>query len=383
MEFFHIFYTVLIGSSFVAAAPAKIDARPPIDPTCVNSVVVSSHPAKCFETIQENVDKSEELQNLDEPILFEGDIAGIIAPGDTIADLETKLSGLSKGGVLSHQRWPGAWMYYDISSAFTAAQRDIILSAMREFESKTDTVRFFQRTTGISDYINILKAPSADKCWSIIGKQGGAQTLYLGNNCVYFGTVVHELMHAIGFWHEQARNDRDTYVEINWNNINKEEQYNFNKYAASSMDIFDTGYDFGSIMHYPKYAFAVNPSTWTIRPKSPWQNSEIGQTRGLSATDIKEINGMYPLCATLWVDPSYTGQSQVYVRGLTSNLHASLQDKLSSAKVTLGCALTIYDRVNSQGTSTVFKPTQEGYVYWSFEGKTWDNAARSIKCTCV
>lgn len=53
-------------------------------------------------------------------------------------------------------------------------------------------------------------------------------------------------------------------------------------------------YDFGSVMHYDKYAFAIKPEIWTIRPRLPkYRKMQIGQRIGLSETDIRKINFMY------------------------------------------------------------------------------------------
>lgn len=53
----------------------------------------------------------------------------------------------------------------------------------------------------------------------MIGRDGGQQLLSLGDDCVYVGIVVHEFMHAVGFWHEQSRADRDEFVTVLWDNI--------------------------------------------------------------------------------------------------------------------------------------------------------------------
>jgi hypothetical protein len=50
----------------------------------------------------------------------------------------------------------------------------------------------------------------------------GAQKVSLDDGCVKDwapGVVTHELMHALGFFHEHTRPDRDTYVKINFDNI--------------------------------------------------------------------------------------------------------------------------------------------------------------------
>ena len=55
----------------------------------------------------------------------------------------------------------------------------------------------------------------------MIGRQGGRQDISLGYGCGYKGVAIHEMMHALGFFHEQSRLDRDNYVNINWKNINR------------------------------------------------------------------------------------------------------------------------------------------------------------------
>lgn len=59
-----------------------------------------------------------------------------------------------------------------------------------------------------------------------MGRYGGPQIVSLqppddsGANCLGTdGRPIHELLHALGIFHEQSRADRDKFVKINFENV--------------------------------------------------------------------------------------------------------------------------------------------------------------------
>ncbi|CAG0906900.1 unnamed protein product, partial [Darwinula stevensoni] len=86
---------------------------------------------------------------------------------------------------------------------------------MQSFQDNT-CIRFTPRS-GQSDYIHIAKWGQG--CSSYVGRAGGEQSLSLDNGCTDERTMLHELMHALGFFHEHTRSDRDDYLTINFGNI--------------------------------------------------------------------------------------------------------------------------------------------------------------------
>uniref|UniRef100_A0A3Q2DKB9 Metalloendopeptidase n=1 Tax=Cyprinodon variegatus TaxID=28743 RepID=A0A3Q2DKB9_CYPVA len=65
--------------------------------------------------------------------------------------------------------------------------------------------------------------------------------------------------------------------------------YNFQKQDTNNLN---TPYDYSSIMHYGRYAFAVASGRETITP-IPNPNVQIGQRQGMSSWDIRRINLLY------------------------------------------------------------------------------------------
>lgn len=82
---------------------------------------------------------------------------------------------------------------------------------------------------------------------------------------LFLTQVIHEMLHTLGFLHMHTAELRDDFVRINYNNIIPKARKNFEKYKTF-VSMYGTQYDYRSIMHYSKNAFAADQSRRTITP---------------------------------------------------------------------------------------------------------------------
>lgn len=164
-----------------------------------------------------------------------------------------------------------------------------MLSEGIEDITKNTCIKFIPRG-GEKDYLVIDNADTG--CWSAVGKVGGRQVVNLQKECFgQKGTIVHELSHALGFFHEQNRSDRDKYVRIINANIPADKMINFEKNEKD--ETFGIVYDYGSVLHYSPTAFSRNGQKTIESKGGPQTTQQMGQRVGLSASDIKKLNKMY------------------------------------------------------------------------------------------
>ncbi|KAB7494434.1 Zinc metalloproteinase nas-13 [Armadillidium nasatum] len=118
-----------------------------------------------------------------------------------------------------------------------------------------------------------------NSCYSYVGRIGGPQTVAYPQWCINsFGSVLHELYHALGFFHEQSRPDRDKYVTINHNNIQSGKEHNFEKYNTDFVTTFGVNYDYSSVMHYHSTAFSKNGKRTIVTKKTKKQLGTFTKT---------------------------------------------------------------------------------------------------------
>lgn len=177
--------------------------------------------------------------------------------------------------------WPNGIVpvIIDENAKFEESFLQLLEKAM-EYISGVSCIKFDLSSDNPQHYLLISRG---EACASEVGRQNGPerrgrrdQSMKVGEHCSV-GNLVHEFLHVLGFLHMHTAEKRDDFVTINWNNIKKSTLRNFEKITAH-VSMFDTQYDYRSIMHYSPKAFAVNNKVKTIVPKEPV--GVMGQRRG-------------------------------------------------------------------------------------------------------
>ncbi|XP_068090836.1 meprin A subunit beta-like [Hyperolius riggenbachi] len=204
--------------------------------------------------------------------LFEGDILGNPMARNTI--------------IGAQYRWPLTVPYY-MEDSLGINAKGVILKAFERFRLKTCID--FKPWSGETNYVSVFNGLG---CYSYIGNlRGGKQQLSIGNGCDTVEIVQHEFLHALGFFHEQSRSDRDDYVTIDWENIIAGSASNFYFYDDSVVSSLNVPYDYTSVMHYGKSAFSTGYDT--IVPKYAQFTNIIGRQMDFSDKDVLKLNRLY------------------------------------------------------------------------------------------
>lgn len=228
----------------------------------------------------EKVTNGASLQSLEEDILF----------GLAIRDRDS--------------RWPDGKLRYFINESLAHPSR--IYDAIAEWESATP-IRFEKIAQRTGNFVEFV---SGSGCSSAIGMVGGQQFIRLHEDCTT-GNTVHEIGHALGLHHEQARSDRTQHVRIFTSNIIEGKAGNFSQDPTIFEDVGD--YCHGSIMHYGPYAFSKDRKKLKTIETRP-EGIRIGQRDGLAACDIETINRIYP-AAQDPVDEAFEGELVFFPEG--------------------------------------------------------------------
>ncbi|KAJ4929486.1 hypothetical protein JOQ06_005093 [Pogonophryne albipinna] len=221
---------------------------------------------------------------------------------DDILDINRGLNHLFEGDIAvdpnrnaiidQTRRWKFP-IPYILTDSLDLNAKGVILQAFEEYRLRSCVD--FKPYEGESSYVSFTKL---DGCWSFVGDDRVGQNVSIGARCDTKAIVQHELLHALGFYHEQSRSDRDDYVKIWWDEIEEGMQHNFNKYEDDFITDLNTPYDYESIMHYRPLSFNKNESIPTITTSIPYFNEIIGQRLDFSAVDITRVNRMYDCANT-------------------------------------------------------------------------------------
>ncbi|KAK0409211.1 hypothetical protein QR680_004405 [Steinernema hermaphroditum] len=230
--------------------------------------------------------------------LYQGDITLTPDQVDQLLSSRSKRQAINVHNP-NFSRWPtdahGSIAYYMVG--FNLTTKNVIRKAIKFWE--THTCVTFQENGPERPIIRIQDSGEEGMCNSAIGKvNGDEQIINLSRYCLNFGLITHEVGHALGFFHEHTRHDRDSFITIRESNVLGDKPFfeiNFKTHPFFENDNQGIPFDYGSIMHYDRYAFALNPLESVMEPTQGYElfKETMGQSIKPSFLDLKMMNKLY------------------------------------------------------------------------------------------
>ena len=269
-----------------------------------------------------------------------------LTPGYVLieGDIQVPLSHfkrLTEGGIQAASTfggdvsfWPNKTVPYDFvttgTGAVSAANQTLAINAMNAIAARAGVI--FRAAVGSDD--NWIRFQNSAFNNSAVGLQGGPQIINIGSwgNQII---ICHEIFHSLGFWHEQSRPDRGTFVTINETNVCGSDvstactdgtatnqccmcvnaagtciPCNFNFRVEPGTGTYGP-YDFDSFMHYGRASFSCSGAD-TITVNGPWNaqwQGAIGQRDHFSYYDALTCRALYPFPGDRWLDRTDGGSA--------------------------------------------------------------------------
>lgn len=212
----------------------------------------------------------------------------LLSPNNDVHTFECRLltPPLASRGAHAVNLWPNGLVPYEFDPPHMAdAARSYFFDGVAWIE-QVCSVRFVPRTTE-ADYIVVRE--SGGTIESYVGRIGGPQIVAAVST--QEETVVHALMHTLGFWHEFQRPDRDQYIQITPSLLPEDVRPG---YEIVPEAVMHGPYDFNSIMHrrlsWHRAFFPKPPydQRWTDVPALAF-----GQGKHFSRGDILTLRALY------------------------------------------------------------------------------------------
>ncbi|XP_062592704.1 uncharacterized protein LOC134254174 [Saccostrea cucullata] len=216
-------------------------------------------------------------------------------------------------------RWPNRTIHYVIDypsfDPYQTQAEDKIKSSLALFEAAAcihwvevteatttnNYIKFFGNTTSCASYVGYIRRTE--------------QKIWLGPGCLWTSIVLHEVLHALGAWHEQQRTDREENICVLFENIKPGAVGNFERQHIHEY----APYNLGSVLQYGLSSFAKQSGLQTMQlPDNDLAYLITNSKDDLSFYDKLNVNMYYECPATCSLTCNNGGFAKMNYLGVCS-----------------------------------------------------------------